>query len=181
MHPKKKGIITEQKIISKLLELGFEVSKPIGDNCRYDIILDHNNKLYRGQCKTGRKRKGTILFNTSSSRLNSRKTYQKNYIGAADYFIVYCWENQNYYFFPIGNTTPSRQVGLREDKLKNNQIKNIIFAKDFLLENMSAYLERDTVESLKFGESFQLPTPSQAEKSEGVETRRGIPKLKRAR
>lgn len=36
--------------------------------------------------------------------------------------------------------------------------------------NLSAYMETCRVESLKFGEPCEMGIPSQAEKSEGVET-----------
>lgn len=38
LHPKEKGIITETKVLSKLIELGYIVSLPYGDNARnYEI------------------------------------------------------------------------------------------------------------------------------------------------
>lgn len=48
------GAITEQKCFLKCLEMGFQVSKPIFDNARYDFILDTGNKIFKIQIKTSR-------------------------------------------------------------------------------------------------------------------------------
>ena len=46
MDQKRKGRITELMVYAKLLKYG-EVSIPYGDNCRYDCILDINNKMLK--------------------------------------------------------------------------------------------------------------------------------------
>lgn len=46
-------------------------------------------------------------------------------------------------------------------------------------QNLSALLETVGVESVKFGERFKMPIPSQAQRWEGVETRRQTPKIER--
>lgn len=39
------------------MELGFDVSVPYGENCKYDLVVDdRRGNLYRMQCKTSRKR-----------------------------------------------------------------------------------------------------------------------------
>lgn len=47
-----KEAITEQKCFLKCLEMGFQVSKLLFDNARYDFILDNGEKLFRIQVKT---------------------------------------------------------------------------------------------------------------------------------
>lgn len=161
MHPKKKGIVTEQKVISYLLELDYGVSKPIGDNLRYDVIVDYKQRLYRCQIKTGRLRKGSILFNTQSKRINTKDSFSSSYVGQIDIFLIFCFETNGYYFLPISKA-PSNGGSFRVALPKNKQNKGIVYAKDWLLDNMSAYLEKDRAESLKFGESLDEPIPSQA-------------------
>lgn len=53
MNTKQIGTITEMKVIAKLLELG-DVSIPVGNNARYDCVLDFNGKLLRIQIKTAK-------------------------------------------------------------------------------------------------------------------------------
>ena len=46
------GQLTEQKCFLKCLEAGYQVSKPIFDNARYDFILDTGERLLKIQIKT---------------------------------------------------------------------------------------------------------------------------------
>ena len=52
-NTKQTGDVTEARIIAVLIEAGYSVSIPFGDNDRYDLVLDTGNKLRRVQCKTG--------------------------------------------------------------------------------------------------------------------------------
>ena len=45
----KKGIIAQLKAELRANELGFIVSKPTTENCRYDMIIDDGKKLNRIQ------------------------------------------------------------------------------------------------------------------------------------
>lgn len=51
LSPKEKGIINEERCKLFFIERGYTVSVPIGDNARYDFILEYENKLYKIQCK----------------------------------------------------------------------------------------------------------------------------------
>lgn len=92
MHPKSKGELTEQIIICEFMKLGIPVSKPIGDNQPYDLIIDINNHLLKVQCRTGRFDKDNIIFNCLSCRLNMTGCYIKDNRDKFDLFAVYCRE-----------------------------------------------------------------------------------------
>jgi hypothetical protein len=47
MSTKLKGDIAEQAVILRLLELGWGVSKPIGDRLPYDLIADVGGQLVK--------------------------------------------------------------------------------------------------------------------------------------
>lgn len=86
INPKQVGTITEMKVIVKLLELG-QVSIPLGNNARYDCILDLNGKLIRIQIKTAKQvendRFKVPLANKPGGK-GKRKQYTKentDYIG----------------------------------------------------------------------------------------------------
>ncbi len=49
-------------VLGALMRAGYFVSIPFGENHRYDLIAGKDNALYRVQVKTGRLRKGAILF-----------------------------------------------------------------------------------------------------------------------
>jgi len=133
-HPKTKGIITEYKVISKLLELGYPVSKPVGDNLPYDIIIDIDGKLYTVQIKTGRYDNGCIVFNAFSSRNNMSKVYVKTYLGQVDYFIT--WYEKELFFMIAVEDSPHTTIRFRVEPTKNNQEAGVVWAKDYILEDV---------------------------------------------
>lgn len=94
MNPKQEGTITEMKVIAKLLELG-DVSIPVGNNARYDCVLDFNGKLTRIQIKTAKQidenRFRVPLANKPGGK-GKRKQYTKentDYIGTIIDDVVY--------------------------------------------------------------------------------------------
>ena len=42
-----KGITTEMFVAARLLQLGYNVSQPLCQDSKYDLVVDVNNKLYR--------------------------------------------------------------------------------------------------------------------------------------
>jgi len=138
---KRRGIITAQKVILKLVELGFDVSVPIGDNSSYDVILDWNNKLFKGQIKTARIiRENVISLPTSSVRFNTKKVYRTNYIGKVDFILGYCPQIDKYIFYPVIENSNSNAVSFRQTKPKNSQVKKINYASDYDIKNLINYL-----------------------------------------
>jgi len=67
---KAKGERSEAIIIAKLLEVGYHVFIPFGDNLRCDLVIeDADGTFWRIQCKTGwlDKASAVIKFATASS------------------------------------------------------------------------------------------------------------------
>lgn len=126
-------------IMFKLLETGYHVLTPYGDNTRYDLVIeDADSGFWRVQCKTGwMENEGAYIeFATASSYYHTRAgrtSYgRKDYQGEVDYFAVYCAETKGIYLVPVdhvGKTSGS----LRLQPTKNNQGKNVRWAKDYEL------------------------------------------------
>ena len=134
MNNKQIGLITEQKVIVKLLELGYIVSKVIGDNAPYDVVIERDSILLRAQIKSGRYRNGCVLFNTVAYRLNTKGSYISNYIGRADIFIIYCQELEIYLSVLVLACPSKSGMAFRVDKPKNNQRANVHYYQNFLLK-----------------------------------------------
>lgn len=125
---KRTGDITELIIMSRLMIKGKKCLLPYGEDWRYDIAVDDNGKLIRIQCKTGRLRSGAIRFNVASNTASSgRKNYTKEEI---DYFGVYCPDNKQTYLIPVEDVG-NNEASLRVKPSRNNQTKNIRWAKDY--------------------------------------------------
>lgn len=79
MNSKDTGNLGEHLAILECLKLGIIVSRPLGDNARYDLILDINGKLLTAQVKTNnRAEEDMVSFPLTSSQAHrgkGRQTY----------------------------------------------------------------------------------------------------------
>lgn len=133
------GEITEQQIIMSFLKIGILVSKPIVVSSKYDLVADINDKLYKIQIKTGTFKENTYLeFATSTSHTNSKGTKNTSYKKNEVDFFATVYENQAY-LVPF-DKCGKRSQRLRFVPVKNKQKDGILFAKDYLLENIVASL-----------------------------------------
>lgn len=126
-------------IMFKLLEAGYNVLTPYGDNTRYDLVIeDAERKFWRIQCKTGwiEGDGAYIEFATSSSYYHTRAGRtgygRKDYQGQIEYFAVYCPATEKVYLVPIEHVGTSSAM-LRLLPTKNNQEKKVRWARDYEL------------------------------------------------
>lgn len=131
MNTKMIGEISESQVIAKLLLNREIVLTPFGDNQRYDLVIENNNTFERIQIKTGRLKNGAIKF-ASASTYAHRGGKRKDYVGEIDYFMIFCPENMCIYKIPINIVGSKTQFWIRIDSPKNNQVKGISWAKDYL-------------------------------------------------
>jgi len=109
MNTKQIGDISEAFIAAELLKLGYSVSKPLGDNQRYDLIIDDGNNFYRVQCKTVEiESNGSISFQTCSSYTH-RGGVKKSYLNEVEYIMAYCHTTGQVYFEKVDESTPKTQ------------------------------------------------------------------------
>ena len=130
------GELTELKCQMYCLEKGFIVSKPIIDNARYDMILEHNGKFFKIQIKTSRwmsaEQEG-IIFNCKSQHSVSGGNKIMKYTPDEIDFFMTEFEG-NFYLIPCDK--PKNEVRLRFKPTKNNQDDKAMFAKDYLFEEV---------------------------------------------
>jgi hypothetical protein len=138
-HPKATGELSQAYIAARLIEVGYKVLAPYGDNLRYDLVIeDAEGAFWRVQCKTGwiEGDGAYIEFSTASSYYHTRagKTAygRKAYRGQADYFAVYCPALEQSYLIPVEQVGKTNAM-LRLLPTKNNQEKKIRWAKDYEL------------------------------------------------
>ncbi len=99
-NTKRIGDISEIMVLGALVRAGYYVSVPFGENQRYDLIAEKDCKLFRVQVKTGRLRKGAILFACYSSHAH-RGGSMRRYAGEIDFFGVYCPDVDGTYLVPL--------------------------------------------------------------------------------
>src|SRR5579859_4200387 len=133
------GERSQAHITARLLDVGYGVLLPFGDNGRYDLVIENaDGQFYRIQCKTGwlENDGDYIEFATASTYYHTkagRTGYgRKDYRGQVDYFAVYCPDTKGTYLVPIDNL-PTTSAVLRLTPTGNGQEKNVRWAKDYEL------------------------------------------------
>ena len=117
MNNKLKGDIAEAIFTAECLKKGYIVSKPYGDNCRYDAILDRGNGLERIQVKSSTYSAERGVIQAATRRIYNNQTkgqicnaYSKKDIDA---FVIYSPELNKLYFVPIDEQSDKKYINLR--------------------------------------------------------------------
>jgi hypothetical protein len=140
-HPKDIGDRSTLTIIFAFRLQGWSVLVPLGENTRYDLVVDRGAQLRRVQCKTGRLREGAVVFNACSSYAHhpNPKVVRRDYLGQVDEFAVFCPETQAVYSIPIEDMPVRRLARLRVELPRNNQTKGIRFAAPYEIARIDVY------------------------------------------
>lgn len=135
------GIVSELVAMQHFAAAGFGILLPLGDFAPYDLILDdRRGRLYRIQVKTGRLRRGVVLFNCCSNH-GHRNAPPTQYIGMIEAFAIYCPDNGEFYVVPIDAEAVTATSGsLRIAAPINNVRKTIKWAKDYRFDGSTDIL-----------------------------------------
>ena len=125
-----------------LRESGYALYVPFGENTRCDLLIEQDDCISRAQCKTGRLRKGAVVFAVCSCYGHHRnpEAARRSYQGQVDYFAVFCPETCAAYLVPIGDITARTTAALRIAPPRNGQRRLIRFASDYELAPATAGL-----------------------------------------
>ncbi|WP_435063552.1 group I intron-associated PD-(D/E)XK endonuclease [Halobaculum sp. EA56] len=96
----RKGEYTESVVIAELQRRGVPVSRPVGDNERYDLVPQSDHEFRSAQVKTGPVMNGCVYVRGKSQHTNSQGHVYKTYDDEVDCFIVYCHDLQTMYLVP---------------------------------------------------------------------------------
>lgn len=138
---KQKGNITEMECMLAFMRAGYKVSIPYGEDCKYDLIVDINNCLYRIQCKTSHaltNPEDGFKFKTRSIVITTHGAKTSEYSSEdIDYFAT-VYEGKCY-LVPVGEC--GHEKTLRYRYPANGQKKGISLAENYLMENMIKHFE----------------------------------------
>ena len=130
MQTADKGNLTEARILAAFVAAGYLVSAPFGSGHKYDFVVDDSKRLLRVQCKTGRVKNGTLLFNAYSQSGNG--SVKVSYRGLADLFAVLNPEDDKVYLVPVEEVGVT-DVSLRLAPTLNRQAQRVRWAELYLL------------------------------------------------
>lgn len=129
---KQKGLVTELQCETYFVKLGYTVLTPLGEDSRYDFVIDVDGKFLRIQVKTCKVLDDKFSFYATSTRVNSKgvikKFYDKTQI---DYFATFC--NEVCYLIPVEMCKVMRTFTMDEEKSKT---AGRLFAGDFIGEKV---------------------------------------------
>ena len=140
------GLIGQTAVLNRLVQLGYEVLMPWADFLGYDLayLVDKEEthfgffnfrtvEVVRVQCKVAwlSKDGSYIAFNTH--KLTNRLTKKASYHGIAEWFGVHSPDTGKVYMVAVSESGKGSEMKLRLYPTKNNQEKNVNWAKDYEL------------------------------------------------
>jgi hypothetical protein len=131
MDTKTKGSIAVGAVMSRLLKSGRVLLLPVGDNERYDLVVEDDEEFKRVQVKVGRVKNGAVHFDTSSTNYVKGKWKRTKYTGQVEFFGVHCPEIDKTYLISAEEIDKLYGACLRLEDAKNKQTKGVRFAKDY--------------------------------------------------
>lgn len=134
MHIKKhKGDIGVTKVIADLTEKGFNVSIPLSEHLKYDLIVEKEAKIKRVQVRFTSSVKGAIPVKLKSSWSDKKGNHiTKREKSDYDILAIFCPETMCVYYLKDEDFSNSSQVTIRLEKSKNNQQVGVRYASECL-------------------------------------------------
>lgn len=140
MHSKQKGNISEAKALFEFQKRNIPVALPWGDNERYDMIAEFNDKLNRIQVKTANEEvDGSIVCYCRSSKNHTTNKMLDTYENDVDYFIFYNQIKDIIALVPIEEIGSNKAIRLRIKPTLSGQVKGIRFFDDYSFDKIINY------------------------------------------
>ena len=135
---KKKGLTTELQCQLYFTQLGYNVLTPLGEDCRYDMIVDFDGILCRIQVKTCHinDNETGIAFSTKSSINGTQKTYSKEEI---DYFATFY--NNKCYLVRVEECSSQKTLSFSKQKVNQEKVS---FIEDYEAEKQIEKITNQT-------------------------------------
>lgn len=126
---KTKGELGQVMVMGDLLKRGYKVAIPLGEDWRYDLIVDKNKNLLKIQCKYVEALNGIIKVRCETHDGRNYYRYKKEDL---DYIAVYDKVTDKCYYIKNSYLECGRaSMNLRLKDPKNNQKKKIFYAEQF--------------------------------------------------
>ena len=148
-----RGDINELQCILDFQKRGYYCSIPFSGSCRYDLIVDINDKLYKIQCKASSysEDEGVLKMSATRSTTNTQRTIKYTYSeNEVDYFYT-SWKE---YGFLIPINEVSTEKYLRAKPPKNGIQSTMSIASDYLMDNVIQSITTQTPIKKYFNNRF---------------------------
>jgi len=126
---KRKGDLGEAMVMAEVLRRGYKVAIPVGEDWRFDLIVQRGRKLERVQCKYVTSDGARVRIPCRSANGWSTHKYTPTDV---DWIVAYDQTTKCCYFVPSSLLGEGRSlITLRLVPTKNGQSKRVLWAKDF--------------------------------------------------
>ena len=122
------GDLAELKVACDLTEKGYVVSKPIGDNAPYDMIIDMDGTLKKVQVKARSERDNKVSVELRSCMRNYTHYYNKD---EWDILAVYNIDRGEIAYLNWVDIGDNSVIRLRTELPKNNQKFGVKMFEDY--------------------------------------------------
>ena len=130
-----RGDINELQCILDFQKRGYYCSIPFSGSCRYDLIVDINDKLYKIHCKASSysEDEGVLKMSATRSTTNTQKTTRYTYSEKeVDYFYT-SWKEYGF-LIPINEVSTGKCLRIKPPK--NGIQSTMSIASDYLIDNV---------------------------------------------
>ena len=134
LNRKAKGNLAEVRVAADLMQRGYKIALPYGEDWDFDLILCRDGRLERVQVKYTRS--NGVVINVrcfSHSMTNGQVRATKRYTAATiDWIAVFDQSSDRCYYIPAAHLGDGRNVlSLRLAATRNNQRTGIRLAADY--------------------------------------------------
>lgn len=131
-----KGELAILKIQLRALELGALLSKPLREGCRYDLIIDWQNRLYRAQVKycdrVSSHSAGVVSLRAGNITRSRNVTFPCYTAKEIDALLIYVPKIDEALWLPPSRFDGKRDITIRYQPSLNNQNKGCLWAHEFI-------------------------------------------------
>lgn len=129
MNSGEKGKVAELLVAAQLIEKGYTVSCPLHP-CRYDLVIEKNNKFYRVQVKYIGKAtsRTTVAVMLHSICRSGRKYYSESEI---DVVVAYYEPDSSFFVIPYSFVAGKTALNIRLKKAANSQKVKVVPREEF--------------------------------------------------
>lgn len=127
---KQTGELGELEFILAATKKGLVVSKPFGDNQKYDFIVDSGGKLSRVQIKSCyvkaklKRGHGARYYDVNAACGNGDRSVRKSYQAKdVDFLVLFIKESYDFYIIPIKYVKDLKRISIFPDSTESKWSK----------------------------------------------------------
>jgi len=127
MNSKNKGNVGEAKVLADLIDKGYGIAQPFGDNLPFDLLaIDAQLNIHKVQVKYATLTNGCVCLRNQRWSSNTKRNYVNKYApNEVDVFAVYVPERDCILYIPTAAVGSATVLKVRFEETANKQSKGV--------------------------------------------------------